>query len=130
MGLLKILLIYINIKVFLFSFLDCYYPLYHCTFGVFFCLKKGVLEDIFFHKISHVFLQTVIVVFLTELKGSPKSSSIELPPCLNETPLAQHKKATRRRFRNRRMLAPSKFVHSFPLVLLFSIEHNIPWATS
>jgi hypothetical protein len=42
-----------------------------------------------------------------ELKGSPKSSSIELPPCLNETPLAQHKKATRRRFRNRRMLAPN-----------------------
>ncbi|KAH8934894.1 hypothetical protein BDL97_17G004200 [Sphagnum fallax] len=43
-----------------------------------------------------------------ELKGSPNSSSIELPPCLNETPLAQHKKATRRRFRNRRMLAPNQ----------------------
>jgi hypothetical protein len=117
MGLLKkILLIYINIKVFLFSFLDCYYyPLYHCTFGVFFGLKKGVLEDTYFIKFHVFVLQTVIVVFLTELKGSPKSSSIELPPSLNETPLARHKKATRRRrFRNRQMLAPSKFVHSFP----------------
>ncbi|KAH9534391.1 hypothetical protein CY35_17G003700 [Sphagnum magellanicum] len=44
----------------------------------------------------------------SELKGSPKSSSMELSPSLNETPLAQHKKATRRRFRNRRMLAPNQ----------------------
>lgn len=130
MGLLKILLIYINnqsILVFLSGLLLSFVSLYNRCFLL---LEEGVLEDIVFHQISCVFLQTVIVVFLTELKGSPKSSSIELPPCLNETPLAQHKKATRRRFRNRRMLAPSKFVHSFPLVLLFSIEHNIPWATS
>jgi len=130
LGLLKILLIYINnqsILVFLSGLLLSFVSLYNRSFLL---LEEGVLEDIVFHQISCVFLQTVIVVFLTELKGSPNSSSIELPPCLNETPLAQHKKATRRRFRNRRMLAPSKFVHSFPLVLLFSIEHNIPWATS
>ncbi len=74
----------------------------------------------------HVYLQLYcwyLVVF-PGLKGSPKPSSIESSDLVKT--LNVPTKARSSRFRNRRMLDPSKFVlPPFLIILLFSTKENI-----